>query len=254
MHGVPVARNVPANGDALVVKPNVNLYHPAIGKCYLSICVVYLHLIIRCFCHRITDPSPTRLVTPHSCAHPCSRVRISACGHGCPLPCHPGPCPPCAVTVRKGCWCGRQVSTVRCSSLASPNATTGVSCGVICSKPLLCGNPQHTCAQVCHPGECKPCVVAEIVACYCGNEEKEVPCGDRKNWAVVCAVEGELGWEGRYECDGVCGRQVFIHLHLAYCLWRVFDGGSCMMQRMYSYSLFTITYLLQPIKEIFTSF
>lgn len=31
MHGVPVARNVPANGDVLVVKPNVNLYHPAIG-------------------------------------------------------------------------------------------------------------------------------------------------------------------------------------------------------------------------------
>ncbi|KAG1798823.1 uncharacterized protein HD556DRAFT_153931 [Suillus plorans] len=167
----------------------------------------------RCFCHRITDPSPTRLVTPHSCALPCSRVRISACGHGCPLPCHPGPCPPCAVTVRKGCWCGRQVSTVRCSSLASPNATTGVSCGVICSKPLLCGNPQHTCAQVCHPGECKPCVVAEIVACYCGKEEKEVPCGDRKKWAVVCAVEGELGWEGRYECDGVCGRPFACGVH-----------------------------------------
>ncbi|KAG2150355.1 uncharacterized protein EDB93DRAFT_1205209 [Suillus bovinus] len=167
----------------------------------------------RCFCYRITDPSPTRLVTPHSCAHPCSRVRISACGHGCPLPCHPGPCPPCAITVRKGCWCGRQVSTVRCSSLASPNSTTGVSCGIICNKPLSCGNPQHTCAQVCHPGECKPCVVAEIVACYCGKEEKEVPCGDRKDRAVVCAVEGEVGWEGRYECDSVCGRPFACGVH-----------------------------------------
>ncbi|KAG1811846.1 uncharacterized protein BJ212DRAFT_1448349 [Suillus subaureus] len=144
----------------------------------------------RAFCHRITDPSPTRLVTPHSCAYPCSRVRPSACGHGCPLACHPGPCPPCAVTVRKGCWCGRQVST-----------------------PLSCGNPQHTCTQVCHPGECKPCVVAEIVACYCGKEEKEVPCGDRKDWAIVCAVEGEVGWEGRYECDGVCGRPFACGVH-----------------------------------------
>lgn len=166
-----------------------------------------------CFCHRITDPSPTRLVTPHSCAYPCSRVRTSACGHGCPLPCHPGPCPPCAITVRKGCWCGRQVSTVRCSSLASPNSTTGVSCGVICSKPLSCGNPQHTCAQVCHPGECKACTVAETVACYCGKEEKEVPCGNRKDRAVVCAVEGEVGWEGRYECDGVCDRPFACGVH-----------------------------------------
>ncbi|KAG1722751.1 hypothetical protein EDB19DRAFT_1930311 [Suillus lakei] len=167
----------------------------------------------RCFCHRVTDPSPTRLVTPHSCAYPCSRVRTSACGHGCPLPCHPGPCPPCAITVRKGCWCGRQVSTVRCSSLASPSSTTGVSCDLTCSKPLSCGNPQHTCAEVCHPGECKPCVVAESVVCYCGKEEKEAPCGDRKDWAVVCAVEGEVGWEGRYKCDGVCGRPFACGVH-----------------------------------------
>lgn len=168
----------------------------------------------KCFCHRITDPSPTRLVTPHSCAYPCSRVRTSACGHGCPLPCHPGPCPPCAVTVRKGCWCGRQVSTVRCSSLASPNSTTGVSCGVICSKPLSCGNPYHRCDQVCHPGECKPCIVAETVICYCGKEKKEVPCGDRKDRVVACcAAEYDLGWEGRYECDGVCGRPFVCGVH-----------------------------------------
>ncbi|KAG1729490.1 uncharacterized protein EDB91DRAFT_1159352 [Suillus paluster] len=166
-----------------------------------------------CFCHRVTNPTPTRLVTPHSCAYPCSRERASACGHGCPLSCHPGPCPPCAVTVRKGCWCGRQVSTIRCSSLASPNLPSGVSCGVTCSKPLSCGNPQHTCAQVCHPGECKPCGVAEVVACYCGKEEKEVPCGDRKGWVVVCAVEGEVGWEGQYECDGVCDRPFACGVH-----------------------------------------
>ncbi|KAG2140668.1 hypothetical protein DEU56DRAFT_885849 [Suillus clintonianus] len=170
-------------------------------------------LIYSCFCYRIADPSPTRLVTPHSCAYPCSRVRASACGHGCPLLCHPGPCPPCAVTVRKGCWCGRQVSTVRCSSLESPNSTTGISCGVTCSKPLSCGNPQHECSQVCHPGDCKPCLVTEVVACYCGKETRQVPCGDGKDRAVVCAVEGELGWEGRYECDGVCGRPFACGVH-----------------------------------------
>ncbi|KAG2035118.1 hypothetical protein BDR03DRAFT_935005 [Suillus americanus] len=143
--------------------PGCQAKRESVPSSYRQVLLIYLYIV--CFCHRITNPSPTRLVTPHSCAYPCSRVRTSACGHGCPLPCHPGPCPPCAVTVRKGCWCGRQVSTV------------------------------------CHPGECKPCVVAEIVACYCGKEVKEVACGDRKYWAVICAVEGEVGWEGRYECD-----------------------------------------------------
>jgi transcriptional repressor NF-X1 len=46
----------------------------------------------------------------------------------------------------------------------------------------------------------------EVVACYCGKEKKDVPCGDRKDKVVVCAVEGEVSWEGRYECGGVCGR------------------------------------------------
>ncbi|KAG0702207.1 hypothetical protein DFH29DRAFT_922785 [Suillus ampliporus] len=188
--------------------PGCQAKRERVPSSYLQVLPVYL-----CFCHRITDPSPTRLVTPHSCAYPCSRERITACGHGCPLPCHPGPCPPCAITVRKGCWCGRQVSTIRCSSLASLNSTTGVSCNLACSKPLSCGNPQHTCAQVCHPGECKPCGMAEVVTCYCGMETKEVPCGDRKDLAVVCAVEGKVGWEGRYECGGVCGRPFACGVH-----------------------------------------
>ncbi|KAG1717504.1 hypothetical protein EDB19DRAFT_1249116 [Suillus lakei] len=124
---------------------------------------------------------------------------------------HPSPCPPCVVTVRKGSWCGRHISTIRCSSLTSPSSTTGVLCSLTCSKPLSCGNPQHTCAEVCHPCECRLCVVAEIVAYYCKKEMREVPCDNRKDRAVVCAVEGEVSWEGCYECDGVC----IVYLHLA---------------------------------------
>ncbi|KAG1773976.1 hypothetical protein EV702DRAFT_975584, partial [Suillus placidus] len=93
-----------------------------------------------------------------------------ACGHSCLLPCHPGPCPACAVTVRKGCWCGRQVSMVRCSSLASPNSTAGVSCGVI---PCRAGILSTHALMFATPGKCKPCIVTEIIACYCGKEERE---------------------------------------------------------------------------------
>ncbi|OAX40568.1 hypothetical protein K503DRAFT_687258 [Rhizopogon vinicolor AM-OR11-026] len=169
--------------------------------------------VLLCFCHRVADPSPPRLVTPHSCAYPCSRERTSGCGHGCPLPCHPGPCPPCGVTVRKGCWCGREVSSIRCSSLASPNSAAGVSCNLTCGKPLSCGNPQHMCAQVCHPGDCKPCIAVEVVTCYCGKEKREVTCGDRKDKAVLCTIEGAVGWEGRYGCSGVCSRPFACGVH-----------------------------------------
>lgn len=175
---------------------------PSANLCHL----VYSPSRTRCFCRRVADPSPPRLVTPHSCAHSCSRERTSGCGHGCPLPCHPGPCPPCGVTVRKSCWCGRKVSSIRCSSLASTNSAAGVSCNLTCGKPLSCGNSQHKCAQVCHPGDCKPCDAVEVVSCYCGTEKREVLCGDGKDKAVVCSVQGRLDWEGRYECGGVCGR------------------------------------------------
>jgi transcriptional repressor NF-X1 len=181
----------------------LSYWHVVLSNCVTSRAHI---LITRCFCHRVADPSPPRLVTPHSCAYSCSRDRASGCGHGCPLLCHPGPCPPCGVTVRKSCWCGREVSSIRCSSLASPNSAAGVSCNLTCGKPLSCGNPQHTCAQICHPGDCNPCMEVEVVACYCGKEKKDVPCGDRKDKVVVCAVEGEVSWEGRYECGGVCGR------------------------------------------------
>ena len=51
---VLAARNVLVNGDVQAVKPNVNVYHRAIGKSSFTSVTSFF---IKCFCHRITDPS-----------------------------------------------------------------------------------------------------------------------------------------------------------------------------------------------------
>ncbi|KAH7924930.1 hypothetical protein BV22DRAFT_1195572 [Leucogyrophana mollusca] len=166
-----------------------------------------------CFCHRTSQPSPGRLATPHSCGLPCSRARSSGCGHPCPLQCHPGPCPPCAVTVSKACHCGREITSFRCSTLTSTSFASSAlgSCGRTCGRQLSCGDPAHVCAASCHPGDCELCTVNEVVKCFCGKEEKEVPCGDGKDRSVFCSLvldanSREEKWEGRFECDNTCNR------------------------------------------------
>lgn len=122
-------------------------------------------------------------------------------------PCHPGPCPPCLLSVQRSCYCGQETLTKRCAHVHEEDATPTslLSCGRSCSKPLSCG--KHVCQQTCHPGECDECTEIEVVSCYCGKESKSVPCGEGD--ARPCAVmgEGEEGikkWEGRYECEQKC--------------------------------------------------
>jgi transcriptional repressor NF-X1 len=159
-----------------------------------------------CFCGRMTDPALSRLSTPHSCGEPCARVR-KECDHACPMACHPGPCPPCLVSVSKDCWCGSKTIVSRCSVLnkgTSINPTVGpvLSCGQSCGRLLGC--EKHTCQQECHPGLCTPCQIVDIAKCYCGKREKEMPCGTGSY--VDCTVEGEKPWEGRWQCEETCDR------------------------------------------------
>ena len=49
------------------------------------------------------------------CSRPCEREH--SCGHGCPLPCHPDPCPPCQLESAQACHCGRSLVPVVCHQL-----------------------------------------------------------------------------------------------------------------------------------------
>lgn len=165
----------------------------------------------RCFCGSTQDPKPHRLSTPHSCGTSCSRSR--ACGHPCPLPCHPGPCPPCMITIQNPCHCGRDVIALVCSRA---NPTTGGkvgfpasrSCGRKCGKFLSCRN--HLCPELCHDGECPPCSVTEEANCWCGKETKVLACGegDAKECNIFTA-DGEESWTGKFGCNKTCERSVF---------------------------------------------
>ncbi|KAI6120077.1 hypothetical protein EDD17DRAFT_1012168 [Pisolithus thermaeus] len=175
----------------------------------------------QCFCHRTSNPSPPRLSTPHSCGLACSRPLSSGCGHPCPLPCHPGPCPPCGITVQRSCFCGEVVRSAKCSASENPAPSEGLqrgffSCMKTCSKPLSCKNPRHRCELPCHAEPCPPCPVKEEVRCWCGSETKVVACGELSSEdATKCVVskdtlpdgtEEEEIWFGWFGCGKTCSR------------------------------------------------
>ena len=192
---------------------------------------VYLsNTVRRCFCGSAQDPKPPRLSTPHSCGNSCSRAR--GCGHPCPLPCHPGPCPSCMITIQYPCHCGRDVIALVCSR-AKPttggkvNLPSSRSCGRKCERPLSCRN--HVCQELCHDGECLPCPVTDLVRCWCGKEKKTIACGegDPKECHVL-TEDGDESWTGQFGCDNPCERSVFLSFNynrfVTY-YFRLFDCG-----------------------------
>lgn len=129
----------------------------------------------------------------------------------CDRPCHPGPCPPCLISVEQSCHCGKEVLVNRCLRLQEdPNPS--LSCGRVCGKLLLCG--KHFCTETCHPRDCSGCLRIETVRCYCGKENKSVPCGNGEPKACSVLVDGEVNeWEGRYECNSPCGQPYACGIH-----------------------------------------
>ena len=141
----------------------------------------------RCWCGRVTQPRGHAV--PHSCGGACRR---GCAWHGCAAQvCHPGPCPPCAASVRVACFCGREPHRLlRCSQLratlpaeqaaqplAELSAAGVVSCGARCGRALACGH--HTCAQPCHAGPCPPCAEPIEAPCHCGRHTRTMACGER---------------------------------------------------------------------------
>ena len=161
------------------------------------------------------NPALPRMATPHSCAQPCSRLRLG-CTHPCPLQCHPGPCPPCAVTIQAACFCGKERHSAKCQV---GRAALSFSCFQLCLKPSRCGNPEHRCAETCHDGPCPPCPGREEIRCWCGGHTKLVACGevnikDSLKCVVVKDDGSEEAWMGSYGCGGPCERFDFFSVRV----------------------------------------
>ena len=153
----------------------------------------------------MTNP-PTNTTAPHSCQDICSRKRHT-CSHSCPLPCHPGPCPPCQVALVVPCPSHNYPLTVKCHMSSNKQTSLTPVCGTDCARELSCGNMDHVCDSPCHYGPCRPCDIKEVVRCYCGKHDKEVACGWNKDKELFSTkiVDGvEEHWKGRYNCGEAC--------------------------------------------------
>jgi transcriptional repressor NF-X1 len=151
----------------------------------------------RCFCGSASDPKP-RFATPHSCGNSCSRERT--CHHSCPLPCHPGPCPPCQIQVERPCHCGSNLLSFKCAQQRDAH----LSCGNVCGKTLDC--EIHACQKICHDGPCEGCELREDAKCFCGKTQKSLKCGEGVK--DQCALASGENWIGRFKCERDCGRRV----------------------------------------------
>lgn len=172
-----------------------------------------------CWCGKEINPRSTPGLPPHSCGQTCSKPR-GTCPHPCGLQCHAGPCPPCALMgPTQSCYCGKNTSQKRC---VDTDYTNGFSCNEICADLLPCG--EHPCPQKCHPGVCGACEVMVLSTCYCGNEQKEIPCEQRDD-VLESFNHGQLKssnefdteagtlFEGSFTCQAPCTRKFDCGVH-----------------------------------------
>eukprot|EP00929_Paragymnodinium_shiwhaense_P030827 TRINITY_DN17398_c0_g1_i2.p1 TRINITY_DN17398_c0_g1~~TRINITY_DN17398_c0_g1_i2.p1 ORF type:complete len:1170 (-),score=215.73 TRINITY_DN17398_c0_g1_i2:85-3594(-) len=130
-----------------------------------------------CHCGReVKDATRCGEPTAWSCRNTCGK-ELSCGSHRCPLICHAGPCPPCAVAVQSSCFCGAVQDERR---LCGQEA---FSCRGICSKILGCG--VHSCERLCHEGDCGTCPREPATwgdRCACGQVQS---CSSRADGALL---------------------------------------------------------------------
>lgn len=147
-----------------------------------------------CFCKKQLNPVVDSWVLPHSCGDVCGRQLLPECGHECLLLCHPGPCPPCPVTVMVTCYCGNS------SPVSRRCGSKGWACQRKCRRLLACSN--HTCELTCHTGKCPPCSLEMEQNCLCGKQSQLRSCND-PNWSCGQACGKTLAC-GNHTCSRIC--------------------------------------------------
>jgi len=180
-----------------------------------------------CWDGQVKDPVSGKGSPPHSCGKPCSKGK---CVHGCAAGvCHPGPCPPCPISITRGCFCGTQQITLRCSQLrpTTSQASSSVSCGSQCGKKLDCGT--HQCSRICHEGPCGTCDETVEARCYCGRHTKSMTCGQGTPRQSYNDSLPEKKWQGRWSCESTCSKAFDCGKHLCKRLCHALDSevGLC---------------------------
>ncbi|KAK3300043.1 uncharacterized protein B0H64DRAFT_379796 [Chaetomium fimeti] len=174
-----------------------------------------------CWCGKDIDPKPIPGLSPHTCGQTCSKSR-AGCPHRCSLMCHAGPCPPCTLMgPTQSCFCGKHTATRKC---IETDYRKNWSCQDRCGDLLPCG--EHRCTRICHSGLCGPCQIPTLSICYCGKEQRVMPCGKRD--PMESFNHGQVKppfttddresnpdqlFEGSFHCGNVCNRPFHCQHH-----------------------------------------
>lgn len=149
--------------------------------------------------------TPERWKGAFTCANPCERS--FDCGkHQCEKTCHPQefeePHCPRSPDVVTHCHCGK-TPLKEISDLVREFCTATLpNCNKKCLKRLACG---HGCQQVCHSGECMPCLMTVNIGCRCGRVESPTICHQGSEEPPQCmrTCRATLNC-GRHECGERC--------------------------------------------------
>lgn len=137
-----------------------------------------------------------------SCSSICGKS-LNCSSHFCSDICHPGPCGGCGLMpdMIKTCYCGKTPLREERTSCLDPIPT----CSELCEKLLPC--VKHRCKEVCHAGDCAPCLVQVVQKCRCGSTSRNVECYKTSSPTDIFTCEKPCGWKkncGRHRCSERC--------------------------------------------------
>ena len=169
----------------------------------------------KCYCGKVeksiacTDRGEEKLSWKWTGSFDCRETcdRSYDCGiHKCEQTCHPQdeeapPCPKSADLVTR-CPCGK-TSLADLDVKQRESCTDPIpSCKEACGKRLACG---HSCTQVCHVGDCLPCMLRVSISCRCGRNLFNSICHQGTEEPPQCTRVCKANLNcGRHECGERC--------------------------------------------------
>lgn len=169
----------------------------------------------RCYCGKVSKTIPCSELGEEKESHgwtgefDCNQIcdRLMDCGmHRCEKACHPQDydvphCPrsPDSVT---SCPCGK-TSLSELSQQPRSLCTDAIpNCKKPCGRRLACG---HHCQQICHAGNCPPCVQMVVIRCRCGRNGFNTICHQVADELPQCSRTCKVHLNcGRHECGERC--------------------------------------------------
>ncbi len=190
--------------------------HTCPRSCHEGLCgACEAEVEVRCYCGKVNtimkcddleeEMESADWTGEFDCHQLCGRAMD--CGnHHCEKTCHPQRldvphCPRSPDSVTH-CPCGK-TSLSDLSKLPRTSCTDTIpNCQKPCGKRLACG---HQCEQVCHAGDCLPCLRIVSIKCRCGRNEFNTIChqgvDEHPQCLRICKVHLNCG---RHECGERC--------------------------------------------------